>query len=82
MGGVDWASLVVTIDAVAHLAQEHFEFLPAAMDVTDDIEWTTAVAEVGQQLLSHNDGVSDVLLAIEHVDLAEALLAQIPQRAP
>ena len=51
------------------------------MHVADHVERPVVVGEVVEQPLADDHRFGDLRLAVEHVDLAEALLAEVPDRA-
>ena len=79
--GVDRAALLIVNDGVAELGQQCLELTAAAVHVADDVERPVQMAEVVQQPLADDDRVGDLLLAAQDVDLAEALLAEVLERA-
>ena len=78
---VDRAAELVADKCVAELDQQRLELAPATVDVADDVEGAVLVLEVVEELLAHDDGVGDVLLRAQDVDLAEAFLAEVLERA-
>ncbi len=73
--------MLVIDQHVSQLEEQGDQLAAAAVHVADDVERALLVPEVGEQLLPDDDGVRDLLLAAQDVDLAEALLAQVPERS-
>jgi hypothetical protein len=78
--GVDGATLGIPDHLVAELCEEGLEFGAAAVHIADGVERTEFTTPVGQKRLAHDLGVGDRLDRVEHMDAAESLLAEKPQR--
>jgi hypothetical protein len=77
VAGADGPPLPVPGERVAQGGEQLLQLLPAAVDVADDVEGAGELALVGPGALAFDDGGVDLLHALEDVDLAEPLLAQV-----
>jgi hypothetical protein len=78
--GVDRATLHIALDHVAELREQRLELAPAPVDITDRVEGTALLTAVVEQRLTDERRLRDRLHPGEHVDLPEALLAEVPHR--
>jgi len=74
--------VLVPAQLVAELAQQLLELDAAAVHIADHVERARVLAPVVVLPLVRDGCPLDLVDAVEHVDLAEALAAQAAQSAP
>jgi hypothetical protein len=79
--GVDGPAVPVVGQGVAQPGQQGLELLPAPVHVPDHVERSVLVPVVVEQPFPYHDGPVHRLDAAQHVDLAEALLVELPEGA-